>query len=371
MTRDGESAGAVAAADELRMLAQALRQAESAAVAVEWGDDATLAGLAAQARADLEAVNLSGASGDPAVDAAARARTAVAEAVLAVSSTHGRPPTEQSPTSLRRSAITRVAKPVPALGRRVLSEIRHIVADRPRAILVRLAITLAISLSLVTGYHVIGWASYDNFAQLALYLFSAVVGSVVCTNALCFEAGRVREALADGERLWQILVAKNLAMTILVMLAGLPVIVVLTFTADVNPVAMTDQLLTMVFIWLGVANVLSVVYPLRHEPVSARIHDDTWKPYLFSFAISYGVGLTVNLMIYWRLWARQTAATELVGGVWTAFVLVLLSSMVTWLLLTVLAVACSRDPQIRRLLTREMVVYRKAAKSASPTGDTS
>ncbi|MGK2883055.1 MAG: hypothetical protein ACSLE6_20500 [Mycobacterium sp.] len=48
---------------------------------------------------------------------------------------------------------------------------------------------------------------------------------------------------------------------------------------------------------LGVANVLSVVYPLRHEPVSARIHDGTWQPNLFSFAVSYGIGLTVNLMI--------------------------------------------------------------------------
>jgi len=60
------------------------------------------------------------------------------------------------------------------------------------------------------------------------------------------------------------LVAKNLAMAVLIAAAGLPVIALLTLTAGVNPIAMIDQLVTMVFIWLGVGNVLSVVSPLRH-----------------------------------------------------------------------------------------------------------
>ena len=146
---------------------------------------------------------------------------------------------------------------------------------------------------------------------------------MVCTNALCFEAQRVRDAMSRGERLWQILVAKNLAMAVLITVAALPVIAFLTVTNEGNPIAMVDQLVTMVFIWLGVGNVLSVLYPLRHEPVSARLRDGTWKPYLFSFALSYGVGLTVNLMIFWRLWSRQTASAELAGGEWAAFLLVL------------------------------------------------
>lgn len=347
----------VATADALRGLARSLRQVESAATAVEWGDTATLTTVGAEARSDLAA--WPSPDGDAVIAAVHTARAAVARAVLETSLHYGAIGRDDARTPIRRAAIARVGEPIPALGRRVMSEFLHVVADKPRAILVRVAITLAISMSLVSLYHVIGWASYDNLAQLVLYLFSAVVGSVVCTNALCFEAERVRDALSSGQRLWQILVTKNLAMAILVTTAGIPVIVFLAFTADVNPVSMVDQLLTMVFIWLGVGNVLSVVYPLRHEPIPARFHDGTWQPFLFSFAISYGVGLTVNLMIYWRLWARQTAATELVGGVWAAFILVLVSAIVSWVLLTVFAVACSRDPQIRRLLTREMVVYRK------------
>jgi peptidoglycan biosynthesis protein MviN/MurJ (putative lipid II flippase) len=109
-----------------------------------------------------------------------------------------------------------------------------------------------------------------------------------------------------------------------------------------------------------VGNLLSVLYPLRHEPVSARLRDGTWKPFLFSFALSYGVGLTVNLMIFWRLWSRQKASTELAGGQWAAFVLVLASAVTSWVLLTVFAVACSREPRIRRILSREMVAHRPA-----------
>ncbi|WP_060941731.1 hypothetical protein, partial [Mycolicibacterium vaccae] len=246
-----------------------------------------------------------------------------------------------------------------ALGRPVLDEVRHLLADRPRAILARIVVTLATALSLVTFYHVTGMTRYDDAGRLTLYLFSAVVGSVICTNALCFEAARVRAMLQSGVPLWRILIAKNLAMAALITVAGLPVIGLLSVAGDVNPVPMVDQLVTMVFIWLGVGNVLSVVYPLRHEPVSARLRDGTWKPFLLSFAVSYGVGLTVNLMIYWRLWSRYQASTELSGGAWAAFTLVLVSAMVSWILLTVFAVACSRDPRVRQVLSREMVVYRR------------
>ena len=100
----------------------------------------------------------------------------------------------------------------------------------------------------------------------------------------------------------------------------------------------------------------------------ARLGDGTWRPYLLSFAVSYGIGLTVNLMIYWRLWARQKASEELSGGQLAAFALVLASAITSWVLLTVFAVACSREPRIRRVLSREMVAYRKADKRLDATG---
>lgn len=376
------------AAQELRTLAASLRRVEAAAAAAEWGDDTGLTVEARKSRAELAtaqhtiSTDLGTADASPqwlaraadhargvtatrdleqtprqaaanVVVAVGLARAAVAEAVSQVALAR------QVAPETTRSAVVRGASPLlPDLGRRVTDELRHIALDKPRAILVRTAITLGISLALVAFYHLTGWSRYDA-GRLTLYLFSAVVGSVVCTNALCFEAERVRRALSEGEPLWRILVTKNLAMAALVIGAGLPVIAALAAAGDGNAVAMIDQLVTMVFIWLGVANVLSVAYPLRYEPVPARLQDGTWKPYLFSFALSYGVGLTVNLMIYWRLWSRQTAARELVGGDWAAFALVLASALSSWVLLTVFAVACSRDPRVHALLSREMIVYRK------------
>ncbi len=388
---------AIAAVEELRFLAQSMHRIDAAAAAAEWGDDAALAGAAAGARAELASMteaagrDLAAAGASPpwlhraeehaqgvaltrdltpaapeaaanAAVAVALARAAVAEAVVAVAQARAIA-SRCTPPPSGRSAVARRAAPLSELARRVGHEVRHVVVERPRSILMRLVITLGISMSLVVFYHFSGITRYDA-GRLTLYLFSAVVGSVVCTNALCFEAERVRAALSGGDRIWRILVAKNLAMAILVTVAGMPVIAFLTITAKANPVALIDQLVTMVFIWLGVGNVLSVVSPLRQEPVSARVHDGTWKPFLLSFAVSYGVGLTVNLMIYWRLWARQAATTELAGGAWAAFALVLASALSLWVLLTVFAVACSREPRIRRVLSREMVVYHKTRKTA-------
>ncbi len=372
---------------ELRSLAAALRGVDAATAAAEWGDDAALRAAARTAAGELASlphialtdVAAAGASAQwlARAEAYARgvattqtltatpeeaaanvvvavrlARSAVAEAVAQVALAR-----QVVPAVSRLGLIRDVGPVLPGLRRDVGAELRHIMVDRPRAILARIAITLGIALGLVAFNHLVGWTRYDA-GRLTLYLFAAVVGSVVCTNALCFEAERVRRALSEGTGIWRVLVTKNLAMAALVLGAGLPVIAVLTATGEGNPIAMIDQLLTMVFIWLGVGNVLSVVFPLRHEPVSARLHDGTWRPYLFSFALSYGVGLTVNLMIYWRLWSRQTAADELAGGDWAAFALVLLSALTSWALLTVFAAACGREPRLRGLLSREMVAYR-------------
>lgn len=387
---DAHTAPDIAAVDELRFLADAVRRVDAAAGAAHW-DDGALARVLADADAELSSAQAT-ISGDIAVAAAsapwreraddyargvaltrgvavppehasadavlavALARMAVAEAVAAVCRARGAD-VAAAGSGENRIAVLR-GVPLSGLGKRVVAEVRHLVADKPRAVLMRLLITLGISLALVSLFHFSGMSRYDDVSRLSLYLFSAVVGSVVCTNALCFEAQRVRDAMSHGDRLWQILVAKNLAMAVLITVAALPVVAFLTVASEGNPVALVDQLVTMVFIWLGVGNVLSVLYPLRHEPISARLHDSTWKPYLFSFALSYGVGLSVNLMIFWRLWSRQTAATELSGGEWAAFLLVLLSALASWVLLTVFAVTCSREPRIRRILSREMVAYR-------------
>ena len=356
--------GAIDPLDELRSLAGMLSGLDTAAAETQWVDTEAMRGVVASAHStlafrDITDIGVTAARTDAeaaAIASVGRARVAVAEAVLAVEQARrGSTAASLGPGHSLRAAAAVVA----SIGRGIVEEVRHIAADKPRSILLRVVITVAIALSLVAAFHVVGMKRYD-LSGLALYLFSAVVGSVICTNSLCFEAERIRTALARGQRVWRILAQKNLAMLVLITTAGLPIVAALTWVADANPVALIDQLVTMVFIWLGVGNVLSVIYPLRHEPMTARLNDGTWLPFLFAFALSYSVGLTVNLTIYWRLWARQAANAHIAGGEWAAFAMVLASAILSWMLLTVFAVACSQQPAIRRKLSREMITYRRS-----------
>lgn len=292
------------------------------------------------------------------------ARLAMAEAAVAVASNQSDEPHKDGTPRVRRQThwgegLSTAVAQLRVLRRAVVREYAHVVHDKPRSLVIRLIITLGISLGWVAFYRVSDLSDdYDTIGGLALYLFSAVVGSVVCTNALCFDAVRVKAALSRGVPLWRILVAKNVAMLSGVVAAGCVVIAALAAIGNFELVVLLDQLVATTLLWLGVGNLLSVAAPLRQEPFSERLRDGTWKPYLMSFGISYGVGLGVSLMVYWRVWARSVAAETLSGGDWLALILVLASAVLSYLLITSAAVNLARTRIIRRALSEEMIDYR-------------
>jgi hypothetical protein len=246
------------------------------------------------------------------------------------------------------------------LSSRIREEFRHVFNGKPRSIAFRLGLSLGLGFAYLAFIRFFQWDSKeDRLPYLALYALSGVIGSVVCTNALSFDAGRVRAALSGGTRLWHVLVAKNIVMLILVGAAGFVLSVVLSWRAgdSTELLKACGQVLTMILLWLGVANVMSVSLPLRAEPILQRRYDGTWKPFMLSFAISYGVGLVVNLMLYWRVWAKTTLLEQM-GGPWIPVLMLVASAAATWLLLTVLAVLLAEQPRFRRALQREMIVYR-------------
>ena len=100
--------------------------------------------------------------------------------------------------------------------------------------------------------------------------------------------------------------------------------------------------------------------PLRVEPLKERRKDGTLRPFLLSFATSYVLGLGVNLMLTWRVWAKETMIEEL-GGVTVPVLMLVFSALVLYLLLTVLAVSLTDLPRIRRVLLREMIDYKALA----------
>ncbi len=260
-----------------------------------------------------------------------------------------------------------------AVGGGAKSELAYVVIAKPRPILVKLAVGLGIGLAYLAFLTAFGWeAKSEILPYLAPYALSGVIGGVVCTNALSWDANRVRASLTGGERLWLVLLSKNVTMFLLVGAVGLVLSVLLSIVAG-EPAALlkaVGELVTMMLIWLGVGNVVSVANPLRVEPLRERRRDGTFRPFLLTFVTSYVLGLGVNLMLTWRVWAKNSMIQEL-GGAWVPVLMLVLSAAVSYLLLTVLAVSMSTQPRIRRRILREMVDYRalKAERPQAPAAD--
>ena len=114
--------------------------------------------------------------------------------------------------------------------------------------------------------------------------------------------------------------------------------------------------------WLGVGTVLSIALPIRDEPIRNRRRSGTIKQFLIAFSVSYAVGYLVNFMLLWRVFAAQQLTARL-GGVVIPAILVVLSSLAMWLLLTVFALALAQQPQTRRTLLREIADYGSNAEA--------
>jgi len=256
-----------------------------------------------------------------------------------------------------------------AVGGGVTDEVSTVLRRRPRSILIKLAIGLGLGLAYLVFILLVQWEDKSEvLPYLAPYALSGVIGGVVCTNALSWDAGRVRAELTGGRRLWHVLISKNVTMFLLVGAVGLVLCLLLAWQANDYGalVKAVGELVTMMLLWLGIGNVLSVLSPLRVEPLKERFKDGTWKPFLLSFAISYVVGLGVNLMLTWRVWAKQSMIEDL-GGPWVPTLMLIASALSAYLLLTVLAVGLADQPRVRRALLREMIDY-KAAKAAHAAG---
>ena len=117
----------------------------------------------------------------------------------------------------------------------------------------------------------------------------------------------------------------------------------------------------MILLWLGVGNVLSIVLPTRDEPIRQRKQSGRLKQFIIAFVVSYAIGYLVNAMLVWRVFAAREL-TERVGNAIIPAVLIVISSTAMWILLTVLAVALSQQPKIRRTMQKEITDYKANAE---------
>jgi small-conductance mechanosensitive channel len=110
-----------------------------------------------------------------------------------------------------------------------------------------------------------------------------------------------------------------------------------------------------------VGNVLSIVLPSRDEPIRQRRQSGSLKQFIIAFVVSYAIGYLVNAMLVWRVFAAREL-TERLGNAIIPAILIVLSSAFMWILLTVLAVALSQQPKIRRTMQKEITDYKANAE---------
>jgi hypothetical protein len=266
-----------------------------------------------------------------------------------------------------RNAVSRHG---PALAHGLQGEISYILRRRPRSVVKALAVSLALGLLYLGFIRVFEWDRDQKWLPyLGLWVISIMMGGAVCINAMCFDAMRVRAALDSGARLWHLLVVKNLAVAVLVAPVGVLLSGLLAWRAgDAGAFGKASALVVcFILLWLGVGNVLSVLLPVRDEPIRSRRRSGSLKQFAIAFAVAYAIGYLVNLMLLWRILAAQGLAARL-GGALIPVLAVVLSSLAMWFLLTVLAVALSQQPKVRRSLMRELADYTANAEARAATG---
>ncbi len=258
-----------------------------------------------------------------------------------------------------------VSRHGPALARGVRGEIEYMLTRRPRTIVRSLAVSLAMGLLYLGFIRVFKWERDGQWAPyLGLFVLSVVMGGSVCINAMSFDAMRVRAALDSGARLWHLLVIKNLALLTIVAPLGFVLSALLAWRVGDWGALWKACILTILFIllWMGVGNVLSVVLPIRDEPIKKRKQSGSLKQFLIAFAVSYGVGYLVNFMLVWRIFAARELAARLHEWVLPAIAL-FLGGVFMYLLLTIVAVALAQQPKVRRSLQREIADYTRNAEA--------
>ncbi len=257
-----------------------------------------------------------------------------------------------------------VSRHGPALAHGLTGEIKYVLARKPRNTMKSLAIALAMGLLYLGFIRVFEWDTQQKWLPyLGLWAIGVVMGGSVCVNAMSFDAMRVRAALDSGERLWHLLVIKNLALLCIVAPLGFLLCALLAWRAgDIYAFYKGCALMVcMILLWLGVGNVLSIVLPSRDEPIRQRKQSGSLKQFIIAFVVAYFIGYLVNAMLVWRVFAAHDL-TERLGNALLPGVIIIVSSVFMWILLTIVAVALSQNPKVRRVMQKEITDYKANAE---------
>jgi hypothetical protein len=158
------------------------------------------------------------------------------------------------------------------LGRAVAAEVRWLFAP-PRTCLLGVLTNLFLAALWLAVQPVTRHGPHDDLVVLVdTYFASFVLADVTTTNMLGADHYRVRAALDAGTPVWRILLAKNVALAIVVGIPTFLAAAAFTVTLD-HPGRLLRTLPNVavpILSWLGVGNLVSVILPVAALPLLRR-----------------------------------------------------------------------------------------------------
>jgi hypothetical protein len=305
---------------------------------------------------------------DPAAAAAARdAESAIREAHAAVGRAH------RAVLAAQLASAEQQATPAAGGGRRfrvppsvsrqrgalwhaVVAEFRYLLRRKPRKVL-RATLFAVLSGAIYLAFiRVFQWNTYGRWAPyLAVLFVSSVMATSACYNSFCFDARRVRIALDKGARLWQIMVVKNVALMALVFPLGLAMCIALALMTGkpATLVASIGLVLCILLLWSGVGNMLSVLLPIRDASLKVHRQEGTLTRFAVEFGVTWTMSAVVLFLLIWRVYSAKGMGDRY-GSTLLAVLFVVLSGILAWINMTVMATAFTNSPAVYRRLRQEL-----------------
>jgi hypothetical protein len=171
-----------------------------------------------------------------------------------------------------------------------------------------------------------GWYHHHHVDWVVLigtYFASFILADVTTTNLLGADHYRVAKGLSDGAPFWRVLLIKNLALIVIVGLPTLAVAMALTLwkQTPAHLVVTIPNVAVPIVSWLGVGNLISVLFPVGAEPLMQRWEDRRdWRrtgAWLFALTLPYALYYVADPMggvEHKVLWTQLPAAIGPVFG---------------------------------------------------------
>lgn len=108
-----------------------------------------------------------------------------------------------------------------------------------------------------------------------------------------------------------------------------------------------------------------MILPIRDASIKQHRTDGTFKQFAIEFIVTWFISYVVQFMMIWRIFAAQGVGHPY-GSTWIAVTSLAGGAVITWSVLTVVAVSLANQPAIGRRLRRDLDWDLVGAPGGSP-----